>query len=150
MDNVTSDGDSPQSSTSDATGSNDIGRHAWVVESIAGVPTSEPKPQLTLGEDGRVFGTTGVNRIMGTYEAQDSTIKISGDGMTRMAGPPEAMDQERRFLRALEGWHAFHTTEGRLELGAHDTGMVMVAAAPPAADDSPEDAPDEAPGDAPA
>lgn len=112
-------------------------RHAWVVESIAGVPTTEPKPQLTLGEDGRVFGTTGINRIMGAYEAQDSTVKISGGGMTRMAGSPEAMEQERRFLKALEGWHAFHTAEGRLELGPPETGIVMVAAPPPAPDDAP-------------
>lgn len=107
--------------------------HTWTVESIAGVPTTEPRPQLSLGEDGSLTGTTGVNLIRGTYEAHDETINIGDAGMTRMAGPPEAMDQERRFLQALKGWNSFHVADGRLEIGPPDAGVVCVlnATAPP-------------------
>lgn len=105
-------------------------RPVWVVESIGGVPTIDPKPEISLTEDGRVVGSTGINRIMGTYEAENETVRISGAGMTRMAGSEEAMDQERRFLKALEGWNAFHVSDDRLELGPPETGLVCVAAPP--------------------
>jgi heat shock protein HslJ len=110
--------------------------HTWVVESIAGVPTTDPKPQISLGEDGRLSGSTGVNRIMGTYEAQGEVVRISGTGMTRMAGPPEAMEQERRFLDAIEGWQAFHMGDGRLQIGPVDRAIVLVLADPPDSPDS--------------
>jgi heat shock protein HslJ len=103
----------------------------WVVQSIAGVPTIEPKPEISLTEDGRVLGTTGVNRIKGTYEAHDETVRITGSGMTRMAGPAEAVDQERRFLKALEGWNAFHVRDDTLEIGAPGTGLTCVLAERP-------------------
>lgn len=114
----------------------DAGPYQWVVESIAGVPTVEPRPMISLGPDGQLAGSTGVNRIRGTYEAHDETITFSGSGMTRMAGPPEAMEQERRFLEALEGSHTFRMGQGRLELGAVGEGIVLVSATPrdPAAD----------------
>ena len=103
----------------------------WIVESIGGAPTIDPKPEISLTEDGRVVGTTGINRIRGTYEAENETVRISGGGMTRMAGSDEAMDQERRFLKVLEGWNAFHVRDDRLELGPPDTGLVCVASPPP-------------------
>ena len=99
---------------------------AWVVQTIGGVPTIEPRPEISLTEDGRVVGTTGVNRITGTYEAHDETVRITGSGMTRMAGSAEAMDQERRFLKALEGWNAFYVRDDTLELGAPDTGLTCI------------------------
>jgi heat shock protein HslJ len=102
--------------------------HTWVVASIGGVPTVEPRPRLSLSEDGLLTGTTGVNRIVGTYKAENELVKVEGTGMTRMAGPPEAMDQEKRFLRSLEGWQAFHVGGGRLEIGPVDAGIVCVLA----------------------
>ena len=108
-----------------------VPKPAWVVESIGGVPTIDPKPEISLLEEGRVVGSTGINRIMGTYEAENETVRISGGGMTRMAGSEEAMDQERRFLKALEGWNAFHVRDDRLELGPSATGLVCVASPPP-------------------
>jgi len=96
----------------------------WEVESIAGVATVDPKPHLVLGEDGALTGSTGVNLIKGTYEAHNETLRIAGGGMTRRVGAPEAMDQERRFLRALEGWNAFYVHDDTLELGGPEAGMV--------------------------
>ena len=104
--------------------------YTWVVESIDGRPTTDPKPHISLGEDGRLTGTTGVNRISGTYVAEDELLRIVGTGMTRMAGPAEAMEQERRFLAALEGWQAFQVGDGWLKLGRVDHGLVLVLARP--------------------
>ena len=96
----------------------------WVIESIGGVPTIDPKPEISLSEDGRVTGTTGINRLMGSYEADNDTVRISGAGTTMMAGSPEAMEQESRFLRAIEGWNGFLVRDDRLQFGPTDTGMV--------------------------
>lgn len=85
---------------------------------------------LSLGEEGELSGTTGVNQIRGTYEAHDDTITVHGTGMTRRAGRPEAMEQERRFLAALEGRHTFRLGHGRLELGQGDHSLVLVPPAP--------------------
>ena len=104
--------------------------YTWVVESILGVPTADPKPQLSLLEDGRLVGTTGCNQITGTYLAEDELVRIVGTGMTRLQGPPEAMEQERRFVEALEGWHGFHVDEGRLQLGPAGRGILLVLARP--------------------
>ena len=104
--------------------------YTWVVESIGGMATTEPKPQISLGEEGQLSGTTGINLIAGTYEAEGELVRITGTGMTRMSGPAEAVEQERRFLAALEGWQAFHVGEGRLELGPVDNGIVLVLAEP--------------------
>ncbi|GAB3063132.1 hypothetical protein GCM10027053_27140 [Intrasporangium mesophilum] len=104
--------------------------YTWVVESIDGRETIDPKPRISLGEDGRLAGTTGVNRISGTYEAEDELVRIVGTGMTRMAGSPEAMEQESRFLAALEGWQAFQYGDGWLRLGRVDHGLVLVLGQP--------------------
>ncbi|HET9633085.1 MAG TPA: META domain-containing protein [Terrabacter sp.] len=104
--------------------------HTWVVEAIGGVPTTEPRPAIALGEDGLITGTTGVNRLVGTYVAEDERIKVEGMGLTRMAGPPAAMEQERRLLGALEGWQSFRFGNGRLQIGPADTGLVCGLAQP--------------------
>ena len=101
--------------------------HAWVVETIGGVPTTDPRPSFSLTEEGLLTGTTGVNRLVGTYVAEDERIRIDA-GMTRMAGRPEAMDQERRLLRALEGWQSFRLADGRLQIGPPDSGLVCTPA----------------------
>lgn len=97
--------------------------HVWVVETIGGVPTTDPKPSFSLSEEGLLTGTTGVNRLVGTYVAEDERIKVEA-GMTRMAGPPGAMDQERRLLRAFDGWQSFRLADGRLQIGSADSGLV--------------------------
>ena len=78
-------------------GDNELGG-AWTVQEIGGAATSEPRPELTFGPDGRLSGTTGVNRIMGQYEVKDGLLVVGDAVTTRMAGPPEAMAQEQRLL----------------------------------------------------
>jgi len=104
--------------------------HTWVVESINGEATKEPRPRMSLGEDGELTGTTGVNQFSGTYEAEGDLVRLTARRMTRMAGPPEAMEQESRFLEALEGWQAFHREDRRLVFGRIAHGMVLLLAQP--------------------
>lgn len=93
---------------------------SWVVIEIAGRPTSEPRPQLTFGDDGRIGGTTGVNRLGGRYAVAEGVLTVTDAVMTRMAGPPEAMDQEQRLLDVLAEPRPLTSVEGGLALGRAD------------------------------
>ena len=74
----------------------------WRVEEIAsrGV-LDDVHPTIRFGDDGRVSGSTGVNRFTGTYELDGEQLTVGPLATTRMAGPPAAMDQEQRFLAVL-------------------------------------------------
>lgn len=76
----------------------------WEVVDIAGEPVElERLPSIEFGEDGRVAGSTGVNRLMGSYELDGSTLHLSQLATTMMAGEPEAMKTEARLVQALGG-----------------------------------------------
>ncbi|MEO7131820.1 MAG: META domain-containing protein [Dermatophilaceae bacterium] len=98
------------------------------MESIAGVPTVDPKPEVSFGEDGRVSGSTKINRVIGSYEDHGESLTILGGGTSWMVGPPEAMEQESRFLAAFTGAPGVEVAPGRFELGDSATGLVLVEA----------------------
>jgi heat shock protein HslJ len=77
----------------------------WQCLTIAGTAVKDPQPPtLAFGADGRASGFAGVNRYGGSWEAAAGTaLKLGPMAATRMAGPPERMDLEQRFLAALEG-----------------------------------------------
>jgi heat shock protein HslJ len=52
-------------------------------------------------EDGRVSGSGGINRLMGDYRLDGSSLGFGAVATTMMAGPPERMEAEQRFLDAL-------------------------------------------------
>ena len=61
------------------------------------------KTTFSCDEDGKVAGVATINRYFGNFN-----LKENGDivwnkafGMTRMAGPPELMEQEAAFMQAL-------------------------------------------------
>ena len=57
---------------------------------------------LSIGADGRATGSAGVNRYFGKAEVgQDDRITFGRMASTRRGGPPEAMAQERRYLKQL-------------------------------------------------
>ena len=56
---------------------------------------------IVFGEDGRVSGTSGVNRLVGTYSVDGPLLTFGALAGTRMAGPPELMAEEQAVLAAL-------------------------------------------------
>jgi heat shock protein HslJ len=59
---------------------------------------------LAFGPNGKVTGYAAVNRFNGTYSfSPDGNLSWPGPGFvtTRKAGPPELMEKERAYLRAL-------------------------------------------------
>jgi heat shock protein HslJ len=93
----------------------------WIVAAIDDVTTTEPRPDLTFTDELRFHGSDGGNRLMGTYSTGAATISLSPVASTMMAGPPEAMAQETRLTRALQGEFTVTRVEGGLllESGGH-------------------------------
>ena len=72
------------------------------VTAIEGVPTLvEPTAELTFGDAGHLSGRATVNRIMGPYTLDGDALAFGPLAGTMMAGPPDAMEQERRLHSAL-------------------------------------------------
>ena len=92
--------------------------NTWSLVAFAGESLIEGvAAELTFTEEGQVYGTVGVNRIMGTYQATPDTITFSALASTMMMGPPAAQAQESMLLRflhgALPGPHASKTARNR-------------------------------------
>jgi len=105
----------------------------WRLLSLGGaeVPASITTT-LALAADGKVSGSGGCNRFAGSATVRGATIRFSRMVSTMMACQPEMMDQERRFLEALEKvrrWERQRDT-GQLALldGSGRRLMVLAAA----------------------
>jgi len=105
----------------------------WRLLSLGGaeVPASITTT-LALAVDGKVSGSGGCNRFAGSATIKGATIRFSRMVSTMMACQPEMMDQERRFLDALEKvrrWERQRDT-GQLVLrdGSGRSLMVLAAA----------------------
>lgn len=101
----------------------------WTVERLG---ESAVRPAgiayLGFGEDGKIYGSASVNRIMGTWSLNDGTLMLSKLGSTRMAGPPELMDQESQLLAGLEQTTtAVRDDQGCLILLAANGASLIVA-----------------------
>lgn len=60
-------------------------------------------PKITIGFDnGSVFGSSGVNRYIGSYKIKNGSITFSNLGSTMMMGPQEDMDNETKYLSSLK------------------------------------------------
>jgi heat shock protein HslJ len=110
----------------DGMGGDAIHGTEWTVQELGGEVTSPPKPQLSFSADGRLSGTTGVNRLMGAFEVRDGLLVVGNAATTRMAGPPEAMEQEQRLLALLGTEQAFVITGDRLEIGDGENVALFV------------------------
>ncbi len=81
----------------------DLTVREWVVESIDGRGVVDnSRTTLTFDARGQIAGRAGCNRYTGTYRLQGAQFSVSGVATTRMICVPALMDQESRFLKALE------------------------------------------------
>ncbi|MBL0921212.1 MAG: META domain-containing protein [Phycisphaerales bacterium] len=92
------------------TGASDLAGE-WRLTDIGGeplktfLPVGERAPTMTIEEDGRLSGFTGVNRMSGQLDPAALAEGRFGLGpmiTTKMAGPGEAMAVEARFLDLLQ------------------------------------------------
>jgi putative lipoprotein len=85
----------------------------WRAERIRGGEVTGTAPTLSVA-GGRLAGSGGCNRLMGSADISGDRIRFGGVASTRMACPPPAMEQEGNFLAALSATRAFRIESGRL------------------------------------
>jgi heat shock protein HslJ len=78
------------------------------------------RPEILIDTEGAVSGFGGVNRLGATLDLDvlgAELFKLSRITTTMMAGEPEAMELESRFLQALQDTRSYTMSDdGRLEL----------------------------------
>ena len=89
----------------------------WLLVEIDGEPIDIDAPRSVRFESDRVTGQVGVNRFTGSFTIDGNVLEIGPAASTRMAGPPELMDLEHRFLSQLQGEHEIDFTGTELTLG---------------------------------
>jgi heat shock protein HslJ len=87
----------------------------WLLADLAGTGVvGEVRSTLTFPEAGRVAGHGGCNRFGGEARFVDGSVRFTGLVSTRRACAPAVMDQERRYLAALERVERLATDRGHL------------------------------------
>jgi heat shock protein HslJ len=99
----------------------------WTLHSLRGsaVEGGPRVAHLVFTED-RVSGSTGCNRLSGTYQLDDQALSFGPIAATRMACKGEAMALERAFLDMLAAVAGWRESAGHLELLAADGGVLAV------------------------
>ena len=76
---------------------------AWQAEAIDGTGVLDRAPSTIVFDAGqKIAGRAGCNRYFGRFEQSGDAVTIKPTGSTRMACAPDVMDQEGKFLSALE------------------------------------------------
>ncbi len=89
----------------------------WVLKDVCGQPmAADSKASLVFGDDGAVTGHAGVNRFNGRIRGADKGIKAGPFMSTKMAGPPELMAVEAKYLKALGAATKFETNGDTLRV----------------------------------
>jgi putative lipoprotein len=74
----------------------------WLAESIrSGGVINDPQSTIEIAADGTVAGKSGCNSFGGKATIEGDKIGFAALAATRMACPPAIMDQEDKFLAAL-------------------------------------------------
>ena len=80
----------------------------WLLVDLAGGGVlDQVQATLTFLEAGKVGGNGSCNRFFGTAEIHGESIKFGPLGATRMACPEAVMNQETKYLRALQAAERF-------------------------------------------
>jgi len=89
----------------------------WQIEDIdrSGI-VDRSMVTLQFPEEGRVAGSTGCNRYFGSVAIENGRLSFSQMGSTRRACVPALMEQEQRFLQAMQRVSSYWIDEGLLFL----------------------------------
>ncbi|NJO22538.1 MAG: META domain-containing protein [Sphingomonadales bacterium] len=86
-----------------AAGSNGMVGEEWLAEDIGGRGVVDNvRTTISVGAGGEVTGSGGCNRLRGTAQIDGSSLAFGPMATTRMMCPPAVMDQEAKFLHALD------------------------------------------------
>ncbi|HEU4636492.1 MAG TPA: META domain-containing protein, partial [Edaphobacter sp.] len=96
----------------------------WKLTDIAGTPVRPNDHQreahlIFSAQDDRVSGSGGCNRLSGTYEVRDASMRFGGVASSRMACTT-GMELESKFLGALEQVRRWKISGRELQLTDDD------------------------------
>ena len=85
------------------------------------------KNTFKCDENGKVAGMATINRYFGSFSLGEDgkLIWSKAFGMTRMAGPPELMEQEAEFMKALPLTSRIYFKKGKLVLTSTNRSTVL-------------------------
>jgi heat shock protein HslJ len=85
-----------------------LANSAWALKDLGGAETLAHVPAtLVFQEAGKVSGNASCNRFFGQAKIEESSIKLGPLGATRMACSEAIMNQEARYLNALQAAERF-------------------------------------------
>jgi heat shock protein HslJ len=87
----------------------------------------DSKTTFACDQDGKVNGKATINRYSGDLKLKDDGEIIWSKAfiMTRMAGPPELMEQEQNFTRALMQTTRMYLKDSQLVLKNQDSSTIL-------------------------
>jgi putative lipoprotein len=95
----------------------------WVAEDIDGAGViDDAQSTVQFGNDGRISGRGACNGYSGTVDLKGAQIIIGQLVSTKMACPPAVMNQENRFLAALQAARTYRTDENNKLILSDATG----------------------------
>ena len=85
------------------------------------------KITFSCDENGKVAGIASINRYFGSLDLKSDgeIIWRKAFGMTRMAGLPDLMDQETKFMQALPLTTRFYLRKEKFVLASADQSTVL-------------------------
>jgi len=99
------------------TGPEGLSGTAWVAEDIQGRGVIDMlQSTLEFQEPGQVGGNAGCNRYFGSVSLHGNEVTFGQLGSTRKMCAPAIMDQEQKFLAALEAVRTWEIRNGLLYL----------------------------------
>lgn len=107
----------------------DLTVREWVVERIDGRGVVDnSRTTLTFDPKGQIAGRAGCNRYTGSYQLQGAQFALKGVATTRMICVPALMEQEARFLKALDAVNTWRLQpDGSLLLSGPDGRKLVLA-----------------------
>ena len=100
----------------------------WLVEDIAGRGVIDyARTTMTFGTDGQVSGETSCNRYFAGFKVKGTQLQIGEVGVTKRACVPAVMDQEMRFLNAINAVSSYHIDSAGMLVLSTGSGVSIKA-----------------------
>lgn len=112
-----------------AEGAGGLNGHRWYWKEVQGHRLRSDGAYLEFGEADRLTGFSGCNRMMGTFEANETQIGFKGLATTRMFCEGIRGDEESLILKTLEavrGWRIERNLLIFFDAGGDPLGRLQV------------------------
>lgn len=106
----------------------EIKNTSWKLVSISGekIKVNEEFEGITLDfKENEIDGNAGVNNYFGSFSLNSNKISFGSIGSTRMAGSPELLNLEMKYLKVLQGVTNYYFENDNLVLKNGNESLVF-------------------------